>query len=138
MGIKYRINDVRAERVIIPAAQILAMSATPFTVVKAPGANKVLLVDNMLLQIVPGTVAFAAGGVVNIQYHGTSIVVHAASIPASYLTSNTPSNNFLTEPGAVVQAPANTGLDITNAAGAFTTGNGTMLLTVWYKVLTLG
>lgn len=138
MGIKYRINDVRAERVLVTAAQILGMFATPVTVVKAPGANKVLLIDSIHLQTLPGATAFAAGGIVTLVYHGGAILAHGGSIPAATLISATGSNNLLSTGAAVIQPPANTALDITNATQAFTLGNGTAVLTVYYKVLTLG
>ena len=38
----------------------------------------------------------------------------------------------------VVPPPTATGTDITNATGAFAAGNGGMIVTVFYSIITLG
>jgi len=38
---------------------------------------------------------------------------------------------------AACQPPAATGIDITNGTAAFATGNGTMVVTVFYSIITL-
>ena len=40
-------------------------------------------------------------------------------------------------PTGVIQPPSATGIDIVNATGAFATGNGTMVVTVFYSIITL-
>jgi hypothetical protein len=121
----------------LTAAQILAMFATPVTIIPAPGANKAIIVNSIVLQTKPGATNFAAGGAVNLQYHGTAILPHAASVPAATINSATASVNDLPPPAGVIQPPVNTGVDITNATAAFTTGNGTVVVTVAYTILTL-
>jgi hypothetical protein len=37
----------------------------------------------------------------------------------------------------VIQPPTATGIDILNATGAFTTGNGQLIVTIYYSVITL-
>jgi hypothetical protein len=121
----------------LTAAQIAAMYATPVTIIPAPGAGKVLNINDIVLQTKPGGTNFAAGGAVNLQYHGTSVTPHASSIPATTINSGTASVNSLPPPAGVIQIPVNTGLDITNATQAFTTGTGTAVVTVAYTILTL-
>jgi hypothetical protein len=43
----------------------------------------------------------------------------------------------LPPPTGVIQPPAATGLDITNGTGAFASGNGTVVVTVFYSLITL-
>jgi hypothetical protein len=40
-------------------------------------------------------------------------------------------------PTGVIQPPAATGIDITNATAAFATGNGAIVVTVFYSIITL-
>jgi hypothetical protein len=40
-------------------------------------------------------------------------------------------------PTGTIQPPAATGLDILNATAAFATGNGTLVVTVFYSIITL-
>jgi hypothetical protein len=44
---------------------------------------------------------------------------------------------LLAPPSATYQPPAATGLDITNGTAAFAAGNGTMVVTVFYSIITL-
>jgi hypothetical protein len=135
---KYEINDTRTERVVVTAAQVLAMFATPLTVLKAPGMNKILLVDAIMVQVAPGSAAFAAGGVVSFIYHGGAVAPVGATLTAATVNGAASYNLLQAAAGAVLLPPANTGLDITNITGAFTTGNGTLILTIWYKTHTIG
>lgn len=123
----------------LTAAQIIAMNGAPPSLLPAPGAGKVLIVQQILAEMNPGSVAFTGGGTVNFPYHGganavpgvlLAAVVTAA--PGQTLTLFGPNNgaNGLT-------IPANTGLDITNGTAAFAAGNGTLKLYVWSSIVTL-
>lgn len=124
--------------VTLSAANIIAMNGAPVALIAAQGANTVILVDSIHLQTKPGGTNFTGGGAVSVVYHGTATAVHSATIPNTTINSGTASNNLLPPPTGVTQAPANTGIDITNATAAFATGNGTAVITVWYAVVTLG
>jgi hypothetical protein len=54
------------------------------------------------------------------------------------VNSGTASVNVLAPPSAAYQPPAATGIDITNGTAAFATGNGTLVVTAYYSVITLG
>ena len=138
MSQKFGINDLLTAKVTVTAAQILAMFGAPVTVLAAPALNKVILVEPIHVQFVPGSVNFLLGGAVNFVYHGGAVVPHGGSIPAATLLSGTGSNNLLSSPAAVIQPPVGTGIDITNATQAFTAGNGTLILTIWYALLRIG
>jgi hypothetical protein len=129
------VNDQNTKKVIVTAAQIAAMFAAPVTLLPAPGNNKVLLIDSIAVQTVPDpALSYTGGGAVNFVYHGTSIIPHAGSIAAAVIQSAVASVNQLPDTAAAIQPPVNTGLDITNATGAFATGDGTLIVTVWYSI----
>ena len=102
--------------VTLTAAQIMAMYAAPQSVLPAPAPGQVLVIDQIIVQTKPGATQFTGGGAVSFQYHGTGVVP---------------------PPTGVVQAPAATGLDILNATAAFATGNGSLVVTVFYSIITL-
>ena len=54
--------------VSLTAAQFNGMYATPVSVIAAPGANKAIVVDLVLLNMTYGSAQFASGGVVGLQY----------------------------------------------------------------------
>jgi hypothetical protein len=122
----------------LTSAMILAMGTTPQTILATPGANKALIIYQIVLQTKPSGTAYANGGVTTFVYHGGSITPHGSNIPAATIISGTGTLNVLPPNPGVIQPPTNTGLDITTASAAFITGTGTGIVTVQYSVLTTG
>ena len=123
--------------VTLTAAQIIAMNGAPVTILPAPAAGQVLVIDQIIAQMKPGGTQFTGGGAVTFQYHATAVVPHSGNIPAATITSATGSENVVPPPTGTIQPPAATGVDITNATAAFATGNGTLVVTVFYSIITL-
>ena len=117
--------------VTLTAAQIIAMYGRPQSILPAPAGGQVLIIDQIIAQMKPG------GGAVTFQYHGTAVVPHSANIPAATINAAAGSENVVPPPTGTIQPPAATGLDITNGTAAFATGNGTLVVTVFYSLITL-
>ena len=133
-------NVLQVASVAVSAAQFNGMYATPVLLVAAPGANKLIVVDRMELLMTFGSTNFAAGGVVAAQYDST---VHGAGVPA---TNTEAAADFFAAAstafvfnGSTTLAPfsttVNKGLYLSNATGAFTTGNSTFVVKVHYRVV---
>lgn len=132
------LTRTQSAQVTLTSAQVLAMFATPVQILPAPGANLVYHVMGPIsIQVKPGGTQFASGGVVTLVYHGGSINPHSSSIAAATINSATASNNLLPVPSAVIQPPSNTGIDITCATGAFTSGTGSVVVTIRFVVHTV-
>jgi len=121
-------------QVTLTAANIIAMYTTPVSILAAPAAGSVILVDMIHLQTLPTATQFTSGGVVTLVYHGGSVNPHSSSIAASVILSATGSNNLLPPITTAIQPPSATGIDITNATGVFATGTGTAVVTIWYSI----
>lgn len=124
----------------ITAAQWNGMYAAPINLIAAPGANKLLVIESMQLIETYGTAAFAAGGVVAAQYDST---VHGAGVAASNTEAAadffvTASTTYLFK-GATGAAPfsttVNKGIYLSNATGAFTTGDSTFMAKLAYRTV---
>ena len=133
-------NVLQVASVAVSAAQFNGMYATPVLLVAAPGANKLIVVDRMELIMTFGSTNFAAGGVVAAQYDST---VHGVGIPA---TNTEAAADFFAAAstafvfnGSTTLAPfstsVNKGLYLSNATGAFTTGDSTFVVKVHYRVV---
>ena len=126
----------------LTAAQWLGMYAAPVVLIAAPGANKLIIVESMSLSLVYGTVQFANGGAVQIQYDSTvnagGVLAQTATIAAATINGAT-ANNSIKLLGALAfnlnTAVANKGIYISNATGAFTAGDSTFRYSLLYRVV---
>jgi hypothetical protein len=128
-------------RVAMTAAQWNGMYAAPVTLLAAQGANTLIVVDRVVEELTFVAAAYAAGGVVGLQY---GVAAHLAG-PAATATEAAAdffaaaSTAFMQQGGLGTGAPlatsVNAALSISNATGAFTTGDGTWFIHVWYAVV---
>lgn len=127
--------------VAITAAQWNGMYAAPKLLVAAPGANKLIVVDKIDLVMTFVAAAYAAGGVVGAQYdstvHGAGAAASATEAAADFFAAA--STTFHLGGGLSTGAPfttsVNKGLYLSNLTGAFTTGDGTWVAHIWYKII---
>lgn len=127
----------------VTLAQWLAMSATPILLVPAAGANTLLVLNRMEIELDYGTVVLAGGGVVAAQYGNTALGAGPAASNTEaaadfFVTADT---TFLFN-GATGAKPysttANTGIYLSNTVGAFTGGTGsTFEVVVQYNIIPL-
>lgn len=132
--------EVQTATVALTAANILAMFATPITLIAAPGAGKAIVVESLAVELILSATAFASGGVVHFYYHGLTVELMSASLAAATVNGAAGTSTYFLTPvatagGSVISS--NLGIDITNATGAFTTGTGTAKVFIKYRVVTL-
>jgi hypothetical protein len=134
-------NVLQHARVAITAAQWNGMFATPVQLVAAPGANKINVVEQITLGMTFVSAAYAGGGVVGAQYGNT---IHGAGPAAS--TTEAAADFFAAAStmfrlgsslgtGAPFSTTANTAIVLSNLTGAFTTGDGTWIVDVYYRTI---
>ncbi len=75
----------------LTAAQTLALNSAPFTIIPAPGANKVILVDKVLFSLSAGTAfgGIAAGENLEVKYTDNSGVTAMVCETANFLDQTT-------------------------------------------------
>ena len=122
------------------AAEFLGMYAAPKLLIPAAGANTLIRVHLATLELDYGGVQFAAGGPVVLQYTPTvnglgpqtSVTVAAAIINGRTADSAIGINTA--GPFADAADVVNQGVYLSNQTAAFTTGNSTVDVHVWYSV----
>jgi hypothetical protein len=130
-----------SSQVAMTAAQFNGMYAAPVLLVAAPGANKMIIVNNIQLVMTYGSAAFAAGGVVAAQYDSTAngAGVNASTTEAAADFFQTASTVFKLGQGLVLSpfsTCANKGIYLSNLTQAFTTGTGSsFIVKTNYKVI---
>jgi len=131
---------IRTAVVALSAAQLMAMFAAPVSVLPAPGSGYAIVDISADLEMLASATAFTSGGAVSLVYHGGAVSPVAGTVPAAVVTAG--AGTTLTQLGPAVGSngitvPANTGIDITNATGAFATGTGTAKLFLKYRIIQL-
>jgi hypothetical protein len=121
-------------RIPLSAAQIIGMNATPVTLIPAPGAGRVIVVDNLSFKMIRTATAFVNGGALSFQYP-TGPVAATATIAATVVTggAGTVVQNVKGVEASLAAVP-NDPIQITNATAAFATGTGTALVIIDYHV----
>lgn len=126
----------------LTATQIQGMYGTPVSVVPAPGAGKIVVVDSYVFSMTPTTTSFTAGGVVRLIYNSSASTTVAGTLTANCVTTGNAgltNNYFITGVNSSFTAPgvANAAILITNDSAAFATGTGTAKVIVNYQIVTL-
>lgn len=126
-------------RIQLSSAQLLALLATPITIVPAPGLGFQIVVHLAVIRFFGGTVAYTdAGGAVQFVNGGQ---VNALVSNAIFLVTVAPNRRLQTFviPGATGTAANpptedNAPLQINKITNNFAAGNGTAAVTVYYTV----
>jgi hypothetical protein len=131
------LQDSFQAQIALSAADILGMNATPVTLIPAPGAGKIIIVDRILLKMVRTSTQFASGGAVEYRYTNGSGAKVTADMSATLVTGAA-GTAYASCAGVVTELTpvANAAVVITNASAAFTTGTGTGVVTINFRVIT--
>lgn len=133
-------EQVRTATVSLTAAQIILMFTTPQPILAAPLATEAIIVEDITVELILTSTAFASGGVVHFYYHGQTTEIMAQTIAAATVNGSVGTSVYNLKPvqtagGSVVTSGV--GIDITNATGVFATGTGTAKVHIKYRVITL-
>lgn len=138
---KMAASVLKYAQVTVSAADWNGMYATPKQLVAAAGANTQIVLHSAKIFLDYGTAQFASGGAVHIQYDSTangagtkaSDTIAAAGFTGAVADSTAQLSG--TQAVAAASTTVNKGLYLSNASGAFTTGDSTFKVDVWYSVV---
>lgn len=137
-GIRVGNSELKLKEVSLTKANILAMNATPVSVVAAPGAGFVLEFLGAVLIYDFATAGYGGGGDVTIRYGGggTTLSTTVTAANSFGAAADRIANIKMLDTAGGVLLTANTALVITNATGAFTDApsNGVGRLKIHYAI----
>ena len=135
------IDDDYAEKFtsrLVTSEELLAIYDTPITLVSAPGSGKAVVATRIVLNYTFGSAAYATNIYLYLK-NGTSLTTHhidqfgtisdTANIIRNELIAEYPYNEYVVK--------ENESLILTTLSGNPTTGDGTIKVYLWYKILTL-
>jgi hypothetical protein len=124
----------------LTAAQINNLYDTPVLLITNPGGTQTIAIHSVRFQYLFGGIAFAGGGNVYLLYtnvgHGSSGIITQNTIITSAFFGATSNIGTVISLSGVTASTIVRGANvyITNATGAFTTGDGTMNLFITYSI----
>jgi len=140
LAAKTSIGDiVKTVTVSLTSANIKAMYATPVEVIAAPGAGKAIVIENCIGALTYVAPAYGGGTGVYLveETSGKILTGNIMDGSASSMNASADAYGLGTSLTTVVPIMTNKSVKITNATGAYTTGNGTMKLYIKYRIVTL-
>ena len=122
-------------RLVLTAAQILALNGTPITLIAAAGAGTYISVDEVMAYLNFNSVAYAGSNPVQIQYTNGSGAQLTGSLSSSWLNSS--SSAPLKVVAAGVTPVANAPVVVSVPTANPTAGNSTITLEGTFRIVTL-
>jgi hypothetical protein len=130
---------------VLTQAQVTGLFAASVAAIPALGAHRVILVQDMTIEIVFGTASFAAGGAFGLQYTaaaGAAGTPATATVAAASINGVAATSSLVTVAGllgiTVAANVVNQGIFFTNATQAFTNAGAGALINykIDYSVMT--
>lgn len=132
---------IQTDEIALSSADILALNATPVELVAAPGAGRIIDVEEVVYSLTAGT-QYAGGNDLLVRYAGdTQNLVNPKSAAtginsaADKVFKVVPLSDAVTE-FQDLTAGDNTAVQLSTAS-AYTTGTGTLKVFITYKILTI-
>lgn len=119
----------------LTAAQFDGMYAAPVPVIAAPGAGLIVVPEYIFMELVYGSAAFAAGGIVGFQYGASAhlagtLATNTEAAADFFATANTAYNfegAFGNGTQVLSSVGSNAAIYISNQTAAFTGGTGSVI-----------
>ena len=137
-----QVGNVTTVSVTLTPAQMVTAYATPLVLVPAPGAGKVILIQEASVYTAStGNTPYATGTAPVIQYdttaHGAGTVATSTGLVAGDITASSSQIRSLANSAAVLTGISNKGIYFSNATGAYTAGTGTnVTISLTYQTVT--
>ena len=125
------VNGVYTKKVSLSSAQILLLNTTPIELVEAPGADKAIVVQDIIYDLDFITAAYTGNTVLEVEYSGQS-----GSITTMNSVLNSAADITRTSQGIGTYTMfKNNAIDLTVQNGDPSTGSGTMNIYITYKII---
>lgn len=124
----------------VTSAELLALYTTPLSAVAAPGAGKAVVPVMAQAFLDAGATAYdgvAAGEDLVLRYTDASGAIAMTIEADGFVTASTDQHRVVHGPATAYAPVANAALMLHMSAGNIATGNGTLKIRVWYRVLDL-
>lgn len=133
-------SETYVVKTTLSAANILNLNGTPITIAAAPGAGKVIIVENVAFTFNPGTTTYTGVNTLEARYTGDSGVKVLTDVVSTFINTGSGSipltyveNGLSTNMLAGINSPVVVVVPSSNPAA----GNGTMVISTKYRIASL-
>lgn len=129
-------GGIQTAVVPLNSAQILALNATPVSLIASPGSGKCIFVDNISFKMVTTATTYANGGALEFRYTNASGTKVTADIASAVITAAA-ATSFTNVRGieASLTGTAAAAITVSNATAPFITGTGAGVFVIDYHVV---
>lgn len=128
-------DDINVVDTEVSSAELLAINATPKTLVSAPGANKAVCVEKVVALMRGGT-PYTANNALEVRYTNGSGALLTGNMPfTNFINANNVNTLYHAVPAGVIPV-ANAVVVLASAANQ-ATGTGTMKIRTYFRVVEL-
>lgn len=130
-------GDLQSVTIPISSAEIKTLFSVGKTLIAAPGANKAIIPSLVLVRYIFGTTQYTLGG--NISYRYTNLAgfsigtIITGTVFNGYTADNL--NSSSTGPTTIISNLVNQPIVLTAATQDFATGDGTLQVIIYYRVI---
>lgn len=126
-------SGLQSSKISLSSAQILALNSTPIQIIAAPGANNVILIDEIFIVYTFVTAAYATN--INLLVGWNSVTTPFLSTNATINQTVTKHQVWLGQNLSVTEDLSNKAVEVRVATGNPTGGDSTMKIIVTYKII---
>jgi hypothetical protein len=134
-----RLNEdiARTITVTVPTASVLTLNTTPYTLISAPGAGKITLIDEITCKLVFNSVAYTGSNAIELRYTNGSGAKVTADLSSAFLNSAS-GTNYATVKSVVTQLTpvANAAIVVFVPTANPGAGNSDLVFSIKYRVVT--
>jgi hypothetical protein len=127
----------RTTQVTLPTAAVLLLHTTPYTLVAAPGAGKVILVDEITAKLVFNSIAYTGSNALEFRFTDGSGAKVSADLASSFINSASGTNYATVKSVVTALTPvANAAVVVAVPTADPAAGNSAIVFSVKYRVVT--
>lgn len=127
----------RTIQVTVPTASVLLLNTTPYSLVAAPGAGKIILVDEITAKLVFNTIAYTGANALEFRYTDGSGAKVTADLASSFIDSASGTNYATVKSIVTALTPvANAAIVVRVPTADPGAGNSAIVFSVKYRVVT--
>lgn len=125
--------------VTVSSTALLTLNATPVEIIAAPGANTMISIVGATMEYVFNSTAYTVPAATQLQLFVNTLKVGSDIAATGLLDQGVDTFGFTTAANQAIGVPtatvANQPLTIKNSGTAFSAGNGTLVVTVYYNII---